>query len=79
MDRLSKTRLALIVILLAIIAPRPVFQPQIAEAARRYKYTVACGGCQTARPQTDDTLNYYAAREWKFVAAAPGQSPGNPS
>jgi hypothetical protein len=73
MDRFSKTYLALIVVLLSIIVLRPILAPPSAAAAHRYKYTVACGGCETARPSIDGTLNFYVSQGWEFVAAVPGQ------
>jgi hypothetical protein len=73
MDRFSKTCLALIAVLLAIIVLRPTLTPPSAAAAHRYKYTVACGGCETERPHIDDTLNFYVSQGWEFVGAVPGQ------
>lgn len=73
MDRFSKTCLALIAVLLLIILVKPILIPPSVAAAHRYKYTVACGGCETARPSIQDTLNFYVSQGWEFVAAVPGQ------
>lgn len=78
MDRFSKTCLALIVVLLSVIALRPILNSQPAEAAHRYKYEFSCGGCSVQERSPDVTLNRYASQGWEFVGAVAGQSPGQP-
>jgi|HubBroStandDraft_6_1064221.scaffolds.fasta_scaffold492477_1 hypothetical protein len=67
MDGFSKICLLLIVVLLAVISLRSLLAPQSAEAAHRYKYTVATVLCQGCTPQT--LLDKYSKDGWEFVAA----------
>ena len=65
MNWFTKTCLALIVLLLTVIAFRPMIFPQEVEAAHRYKY-VAVG--TFPKPQAE-LLDKYAADGWELTAA----------
>ena len=77
MNRFSKTCLLLIVVLLAIIAFRPFFAPQSAEAAHHYKYLavqIPVGYEEHGHPVTvQDALNKYSADGWELVQVTPEQ------
>jgi hypothetical protein len=72
MDRFSSACLLLAVMLLAVIAIRPILAPQAAEAAHRYKYLVVAPHLahEAGRPPitVQDDLNKYSAEGWEFVA-----------
>jgi hypothetical protein len=63
MDRFTKACLVLIVLLLAVIALRPIMFPQAVEAAHKYKYLAV----QTGIPQPE--LDKYAADGWELAGA----------
>lgn len=65
MDRFTKTCLVLIVLLLAVIAFRPMTFPQEVEAAHRYKYVAV--QTNSVEPQAD--LDKYAANGWELTGA----------
>jgi hypothetical protein len=65
MNWFSKTCLLLIVLLLAVIAFRPMIFPQEVEAAHRYKYVAVQALGVT--PQRD--LDKYAADGWELTGA----------
>ena len=75
MDRVSKSCLLLIVALLAGIALRPVFAPHSAEAAHRYRYTVAAVKITREQGQpcplcsAQGVLDKYSADGWELVTA----------
>lgn len=68
MDRFSKTCLALVVVLLAMIALRPIFLPHSAQAAGPHKYIAARPGEEGKYPTIQGTLDGYASDGWTLVA-----------
>lgn len=71
MDRFSKTCLFLVVVLLAIIALRPVLLPPPAQAAPVHKYIAVHTGTDGNSPTIQTSLDKYAADGWELVAAIP--------
>jgi len=78
MDQFSRSCVLLLIVLLAVIALRPVFSPQSAEAAHHYKYVVATvqneheigKPCPLCSPQ--GVLDKYSAEVWElFTATSP--------
>ena len=65
MDWFTKTCLVVIVLLLVVIALRPIVFPQEVEAARRYKYVAVRTSSVT--PQAE--LDKYAADGWELTGA----------
>ncbi len=63
MDRFSKACLVLIVLLLAVIALRPMVFPQAVGAQQHYKYVAVTTSILEPQP----TLDKYAADGWEFV------------
>ncbi len=66
MDWFTKTCLVLIVLLLAVIAFRPMVLPQSAAAQQGYKY-VAVVPLNPTQPQRE--LDKYAADGWELAGA----------
>ncbi len=65
MNWFTKTCLVFIVVLLAVIAFRPMIFPQEVEAAHRYKYVAV----KTAFITPQAELDKYAADGWELTAA----------
>jgi len=65
MNWFTKTCLVLIVLLLSILAFRPMIFPQEVEAAHRYKYLAVKTPFITPQPELDK----YAADGWELTAA----------
>ena len=65
MDRFTKTCLVVIVLLLVVIAFRPLIFPQEVEAAHRYKYVAV----RTANVSPQAELDKYAADGWELTGA----------
>ena len=73
-DRFTKICLVMIVVLLAVIALRPILSPAPARAADRGKYVavmVGFGGNLSTDEGLESALNKYAAQGKEFVAAVP--------
>jgi hypothetical protein len=64
MDRFTKASLVIIILLLAVIAVRPVIFPQPVAAQQRYRY-VAVRPLDWQRPQPE--LDKYAADGWELA------------
>jgi len=64
MDRFSKTCLILIVLLLAVIAARPLVAPQPARAAQLYEYQ----SFSTTGSKMPDDMNLAASKGWEVFA-----------
>ncbi len=67
MDRFSKSCLVLIVILLTVIALRPLTNPQTAVAAEQYEYKVVLANFQTEEVQSK--ANELAAQGWELLTS----------
>jgi hypothetical protein len=65
MDWFTKTCLVMIVLLLAVIAFRPILFPQAVEAAHKYKY-VAVQAWSIPQPSL---LDKYAADGWELAGS----------
>lgn len=65
MDRFTKVCLVLIILLLTVIAVRPMMFPQAVAAQQRYRY-VAVFSSNNLQPQPE--LDKYAADGWELVA-----------
>ena len=66
MDWFTKTCLVMIVLLLAVIAFRPMIFPESAAAQERYKY-LAVQPLNATQPQRE--LDKYAADGWELTGA----------
>jgi hypothetical protein len=69
MDRFSKICLISIILLLAVIATRPLIVPQPVRAAQRTYHTVAVTFGENS--PVEKALNENAAKAWELVAAYP--------
>jgi hypothetical protein len=65
MDWFTKTCLVVIVLLLVVIALRPIIFPQEVEAAHRYKYVAVRTSSVTPQAELDN----YAADGWELTGA----------
>jgi hypothetical protein len=78
MDRFSKTCLLVCVLLLAVIALRPIVTPPPAHAANQYKYLVTL--TQTPYPDAiEKELNTQANDGWEFVSPIVSQNVSQPT
>ena len=67
-DRFTRACLGLVIVLLAIIAARPIVTPQAARAADTYKYAVAQSCLNSDCPNIQAALDKYSTDGWEFVA-----------
>jgi hypothetical protein len=66
MNRFSKASLVVIILLLAVIALRPFFNPQPALAASHFQYLVVTTG--PASNEIQNVLDKYVAAGWELAA-----------
>jgi hypothetical protein len=66
MDRFTKACLVLIILLLAVIAARPIVLPKPVNAANHYKY-LAVRVANVVQPQPE--LDKYAAEGWELTGS----------
>ena len=66
MNGFSKTCLVIIILLFALIALRPILDPQPAIAATRFQYLVVTSSPASGMVQQE--LDKHAAEGWEFVA-----------
>ena len=77
MDRFSKTCLSTIVLLLGVIALRPLFTPKPAHAAVQHQYLVSGWNTPKAVLSAEDEaamqkfIDGISAKGWELVAAVP--------
>jgi hypothetical protein len=77
MDRFSKTYLLVCVLLLAVIAFRPIVTPPSAHAANQYEYSVVmtrAAGSDTVQKDIDKQAN----DGWEFVSSIVTTNPYQP-
>jgi hypothetical protein len=71
MDRFSRICLVLVVLLLAVIALRPVVLPQSTQANTTHKYIAVHTGTDGNSQTIQATLDKYALEGWDLIAAIP--------
>ncbi len=82
MDRFLRACLVLIVLLLGVIAFRPILTPQAVEAAHHYKFTVATlpFGIPANTPElpykVQSVIDKYTADGWEYVGQVSVQRDG---
>lgn len=66
MNRFSKASLVIVILLLAVIALRPILSPRPALAASHYQYLVVTTG--PASNEIQEVLNKHVAAGWELAA-----------
>jgi hypothetical protein len=77
MDRFSKTCLLICVLLLTVIAFRPIASPPSAQAANQYKYLVVQGTSSDSQ-MMQQTMDKQANNGWEFVSPIDTQNSNYP-